>query len=267
MSKYRYGVLGVGITYVVMVVMNALANILPINNITTGAVSDSYFNLFAPVGLTFAIWGVIYLAMLGLILAMWFVKPEAQELPAWFQMQGLLIFGNVVNSVWILTWHYGVIWLSVLLMVALLISLIILHNMVLKMPLNRFYVMMRQVIDIYFGWITIAMIANVTTWLVAIDWQRWGISQDLWMVIMVIIGSVIASIVIIKDRSFSYGLVITWALFGIITKHLSPQYFAQSYPSVVLVTLIALVVIMMETLIYGPGVIRAFREETFTRNH
>jgi len=31
-------------------------------------VSDSYPNLFAPAGLTFAIWGVIYLALAGYVL-------------------------------------------------------------------------------------------------------------------------------------------------------------------------------------------------------
>ena len=40
--------------YLVMILVNALANILPINGITTGEVSDSYPNLFAPAGLTFA---------------------------------------------------------------------------------------------------------------------------------------------------------------------------------------------------------------------
>ena len=51
------------ITFILMVVVNALANILPINGIGTGAVSDSYPNLFAPAGITFAIWGVIYLLL------------------------------------------------------------------------------------------------------------------------------------------------------------------------------------------------------------
>lgn len=51
------------ISYLIMIVVNALANILPINNLTTGQVSDSFPNLFAPIGLTFSIWGVIYLLL------------------------------------------------------------------------------------------------------------------------------------------------------------------------------------------------------------
>ena len=37
------------------VIVNALANILPLNGITTGELSDLYPNLFVPAGLTFAI--------------------------------------------------------------------------------------------------------------------------------------------------------------------------------------------------------------------
>ncbi|HEU65462.1 MAG TPA: hypothetical protein ENN57_02200 [Chloroflexi bacterium] len=45
------------------VIVNALANILPINNITTGEVSDLYPNLFTPAGLTFSVWGLIYVLL------------------------------------------------------------------------------------------------------------------------------------------------------------------------------------------------------------
>lgn len=51
------------VSYVAMIAINALANTLPINGRTTGGVSDAYQNLFAPAGLTFAVWGVIYLLL------------------------------------------------------------------------------------------------------------------------------------------------------------------------------------------------------------
>lgn len=40
-----------------MVVMNYLANALPLNGKTTGELSDAWPNLFVPAGLTFSIWG------------------------------------------------------------------------------------------------------------------------------------------------------------------------------------------------------------------
>jgi hypothetical protein len=69
-------------TFVVMVGSNALANILPINGITTGAISDSYPNLFAPAGYTFAIWGVIYLALAFAVVRLLFQKILISNLSA-----------------------------------------------------------------------------------------------------------------------------------------------------------------------------------------
>ncbi len=60
MKKETFLQLSVAFTYLAMIIVNALANILPINDNNTGAVSNFYSNLFAPAPLTFSIWGVIY---------------------------------------------------------------------------------------------------------------------------------------------------------------------------------------------------------------
>jgi len=51
------------IAFLATVGVNALANALPINGKTTGELSDLYPNLFVPAGMTFSIWGVIYLLL------------------------------------------------------------------------------------------------------------------------------------------------------------------------------------------------------------
>ncbi len=75
--------IGSVISFIIMIVVNALANILPINGKTTGELSDAYPNLFVPIGLTFSIWGVIYLFLFlytlyqtGLI---WKLSPEGEK--------------------------------------------------------------------------------------------------------------------------------------------------------------------------------------------
>ena len=45
------------------VIVNGLANAIPINNKSTGELSDQYPNLFVPAGLTFSIWGLIYVLL------------------------------------------------------------------------------------------------------------------------------------------------------------------------------------------------------------
>jgi hypothetical protein len=51
------------LTYIYMVGMNALATTLPLNGQSTNEISDRYDTLFAPIGFTFSIWGVIYLLL------------------------------------------------------------------------------------------------------------------------------------------------------------------------------------------------------------
>jgi len=57
---------------VMVLTVNALANILPINGYNTGQVSGFYPNYFVPAGFTFAIWGIIYLLLIGFVFCSFF---------------------------------------------------------------------------------------------------------------------------------------------------------------------------------------------------
>ena len=54
--------------FALVLTMNALANILPINGYNTGQVSAFYPNYFVPAGFTFGIWGIIYLLLMGYVI-------------------------------------------------------------------------------------------------------------------------------------------------------------------------------------------------------
>ncbi|WP_241433194.1 hypothetical protein [Listeria cornellensis] len=49
--------------FVIMVGINALANILPLNGLNTGEISNRLDVLFTPAGYVFVIWGVIYISL------------------------------------------------------------------------------------------------------------------------------------------------------------------------------------------------------------
>lgn len=74
MNKDVMRQISVIISLVVAVIVNGLANALPINGITTAEISDSFAVFFVPAGYVFAIWGLIYLAL--------FVYAIYQALPA-----------------------------------------------------------------------------------------------------------------------------------------------------------------------------------------
>jgi hypothetical protein len=164
----------VAVTYLAMVVMNFLANGLPINNRSTGDISDAYPNLFAPAGPAFSIWGLIYLLLGGYVLYQ-FVKKDQKTEDLLQKINPLFIATSLANISWIFAWHYDYIGLSVFIMVTLLMLLIQIADM---LRTEQFASLEKLFIwapfSVYFGWITVATIANITVFLVSIDWNGFG---------------------------------------------------------------------------------------------
>ena len=241
----------VATTYVIMIVINALANILPINGISTGDVSDLYANLFAPAGYTFLIWSIIYLALGGFVVFQFkstYYSPETgamiQNMRKWFSVS------SVANAFWIVSWHYDLIVVSMLLMLVILVALIKCMFLIHTAKLTSLERRWAQVpFSIYFGWITVATIANFTTLLVYADWNGFGLRLDAWTSAIVIIGLGISIMTIIRFKDVIYGFVILWAYGGILSKHLSATGFDGQYPVVITTVMIAMVV-LISTLIY-----------------
>ncbi|MFA6602238.1 MAG: tryptophan-rich sensory protein [Candidatus Shapirobacteria bacterium] len=232
-SKYLGEGIVVAITFVAMMSVNVLANTLPINGVTSKQVSDSYPNLFAPAPTTFAIWGVIYLLLLGYVLYQAGILGKNNE-KLNHEINKYFLPNMVANGVWLVTWHYGIIWLSVMVMGVILTTLIKIANLIKK---NKLGVKERAFIatpmSVYFGWITVATIANITVFLVSTGWNGWGISQEAWTIAILLIGAGIGITRLLSDRRVAYGLVLIWAYYGIWTQHISVDGFGGQYPQIV----------------------------------
>lgn len=230
-----------GIAYVAMVAVNYLANALPIGGVTTGEASDAYGNLFTPAGITFSIWGLIYLLLLGYVVYQFLRKDERIETII-KKINPLFIATSVANIFWIFAWHYGVIWLSVIIMFVLLFFLIKIADVVNKEKYSLSEtIFVRLPFSIYFGWITVATIANITVFLVSIGWGSWGIASFVWTSIILLVGAGIGILRMRKDNNIAYGLVLIWAYLGILYKHLSVEGFDGKYPIVIITVVVCLI--------------------------
>jgi len=227
------------------VVVNALATILPINNITTGELSDLYPNLFVPTGLTFAIWGLIYV-LLGIFVIYPLipsVRRDPQKVDFVRRIGPLFFISCLANIGWIFAWHYKIVPLSVVLMLILLGSLLAIYvrlNIGKSEATRAGKYLVHLPFSVYLGWITIATIANVTALLVNINWNTWGLGEQFWAVAVIVVGIAIALSVLFSRRDIFYCFVVDWALLGILLKRLAVTTPAQS---VVVVTIVGLALI------------------------
>jgi hypothetical protein len=247
-SKYLATKIAVVLTYLIMVAVNALASILPINGLDTGQISDSFPNLFAPAGLTFSIWGLIYLLLAAYTLyqlGLFQADRNAAKSDLFAKIGVLFALSSLANAAWILAWHYFNIALSLLLMLVIL-ALLAKINLIINSeelnPRERFFI--RLPFHVYFGWITVATIANVTSLLVFSGWNQFGFNDVVWMLLIVPVGALIGLLTMFRFRSVAYGLVIIWAYLGIVIKHTSATGFAGQYPPVITVTVVSLIVLL-----------------------
>lgn len=235
----------VTVAYAIMIVVNALANALPLNGRGTGEVSDSYSNLFAPAGVSFAIWGLIYL-LLGLhVLYQWglFHKTEHKNVAVLKKIALLFSVSSLANATWIFTWHYDFIGLSTLLMFIILITLILIVEALSGLTLSkREKLFLRLPFSVYFGWITVATALNITVWLVSVEWGGFGLSETVWAVVIISVAAIIGTTVSLRNRDLAYALVFLWAYIGILIKHTTAAGFDGEYPAVIWTTVVWLVV-------------------------
>jgi len=222
------------ILFAAMITANSLANALPINGFTTGELSDMYPNLFVPAGITFSIWGVIYLLLLIFIITQTIAafsdkasKYLLSPLASW-----AFALTCVLNSLWIITWHYQMVFLSVVVMLLFLITLIYLVRRMDSEKIENFWsrFAVKLPFSIYLGWISVATIANITALLVHWNWNGFGIPENVWAIIMIGAGTFLSSTMMLKRADIFYALVVIWAFYGIIIKREASEPF---YPEII----------------------------------
>lgn len=196
-----------------------------VNSSDVGEISNRYESLFTPAGITFAIWGVIYTALAVFCLYHMIIAfKHDKDHPAnndLLKIGGLFIINNLVTAGWLVAWTNNQILLSLLLIIVQLVSLIVIHlrlGLVDRGRESGSLICTQWPLSLYLGWISIATIANASIYLVSIGWNGGGISEIRWTVIMIAIAVIITLFMVFTRRNVTFGLVVIWALYGIILK-------------------------------------------------
>lgn len=224
---------------IAVIAVNGLASASGLNGQLTGEISDRFDVYFVPAGYVFSIWGLIYLALIGF--TVYQALPSQRESPTLRRMGYIYALSCLANVAWLILWHYEYFELTVVAMLALLLLLIAMY---LRLDIGRTRVstaeqwLVHVPFSIYLGWITVATIANVTSVLSYLNWTGWGISPEVWAVVMLLAGTVIASAVCIIRGDVAYGLVVVWAFAGIAVKHSGTAVAIAAWVLVVVVLLV-----------------------------
>ncbi|MEO6290102.1 MAG: hypothetical protein ABIO76_09290 [Ginsengibacter sp.] len=206
------------ITLLMMLFANYASNTGFFSNENVGDISHKYDTLFAPAGYAFTIWGVIFLLAIGFVIYQWVLFKDndkdkyIQRTGIWFSV------GNLANAAWLYCWLNEQIGLSVICILVLLLSLIILTvNLRLELddvPVRNIFFVWWPV-TFYLGWVMVATIACIASWLTSIGWDGFGVSEDVWTIVLLSVACLIYLLLIQRRNMREAAIVGAWAFIAI----------------------------------------------------
>ncbi len=204
---------------IVTIAFNSLSQAIPLNNQTSAEIANRFVpNYFLPANYVFSIWGIIYIGLI--VYGVYQVLPAQRTNATLKAIAPLFWITCFANMVWLVLFHYEQFALSTVAMVILLVSLIGIYLRLRRSTLSTAeYWAVSVPMSIYFGWITVATVANVTYVLLSGNWDGLGISAETWGAIMIVVAGLIGAVVAFRYRDLAYGGVIIWAYLGLYSRH------------------------------------------------
>ena len=237
------------LAFIFTIIMNTLANALPLGGMNTGELSALYPNLFVPAGFTFSIWGVIYALLLVFVVRQWVGDSDKvlKKIGPW------LVVNCIANGTWIAVWHAQWVWVSMIVMLLLLASLVKIYTLldIRYGPVSWSY---KVPFSVYMGWISVATIANGTTLLVDQGMTELALGADLWASIMLSIAAVLGLYMLWTRRDVFFAAVIVWASYGIYARRIADTAAADG--AITRTAVVAMVVVGILLLVQVVGIVR-----------
>jgi len=208
--------------FIVAFIVSQMSQFNLIGGNTMGDVSAKYESVFTPAGITFAIWGVIYIGLFAFTIYH-LIQAHKNDLHAEanqvVQKIGYyFVANNLATTAWVFAWLYEYIALALVLMIIQLYTLIKIHIKLKiydpqKSVASKLFTQVP--LSLYFAWICIATIANASSFFVYINWDGGGINASAWAIILIVIATLLSVFIISFRQNPYFGLVVLWALYGI----------------------------------------------------
>jgi hypothetical protein len=211
------------VSVVLVISVNYISQALRLNGTTIGEMSNKYTNLFTPASYAFSIWGLIFLSLLAYAIFQ-VRRVHVTSKPTVFISQTgyWFVLANVLNCFWVFAFVYDFVGLSVVLMLGILFSLI---KIIVNTNMERWDAPFPIIafvwwpICLYSGWISVATIANISTYLTKIGWQGGVFSPEVWTILMLVVAATLNIFMVLDRNMREFAAVGVWALVAIYFRH------------------------------------------------
>ncbi|MEO7059301.1 MAG: TspO/MBR family protein [Lapillicoccus sp.] len=180
---------------------------------TSGGALSAQATLIAPAGPAFSIWSVVYLGLAAYTVWQWLPANAASarsRATGW-----LAAVSMILNAVWLLVTQQGWIWVSVVVILALAITLGLLVQRLTTLASTS--LVERVIVDgtfgLYLGWVAVATCANVTAALVASDVDPGRPVSEILAVVVLAVAAVLGVVFALRlGGRWSVAVAMAWGL-------------------------------------------------------
>jgi hypothetical protein len=229
-----------GLFLIVTLFMNTLGSLGLINGLSQKQISDMYITLITPSPATFSIWGVIYSLLIISMIAMIVKKNDSYYKSAIDEITVLFRISCILNIMWIVAFSYLQIELSTLFILGFLIVLTMICLKLRKIQGGK-RLLLPLTFGLYTGWLFIATVVNIAAMLVKLKWNGFGINDETWAIVILIISVILVFLVLQRNRNAAFPLPIAWAYFGIYQFLKAPEGFKGQFGSLEITALVGIV--------------------------
>lgn len=227
-------------------VINGLGAFGFFNGLSQRDLSDRYMTLITPAPSTFSIWSLIYVLLISAAVMMIVKNKDPYYGQAIDGISYLFWLSSILNMLWIICFSYTWIGVSAIVILAFAITLSLLILQLGKIQTGKQW-LLPAAFGMYTGWLLIATVVNIASWLVSVNWQGFGIQAEYWGIIILIVAVTLTVVITWITKNAILPVPVAWGYFGIYKSLMATEGFQGAYPSLAIVALVGIGLLIVMT--------------------
>lgn len=168
--------------------------------------------LIAPAGTAFSIWSVIYIGLFAYVVWQWL--PKQAQSPKARATGWLAALSMLLNAGWLLVTQLGLIWVSVVVIVALLAVCVALVSRIAAHPAENWgeRLAVDTTFGLYLGWVSVATLANLGAAIVSTGVAAEGTLGEIATVAALVAVLGLATFYVWRWKNLAVSAAIIWGV-------------------------------------------------------
>lgn len=215
-----------------------------INGLSQKDISDKYQTLITPAPMTFSIWSVIYVLLITSLIVL-IIKHDKEYYGKGIDRISLLFWLSCLfNILWIVSFSYLQLALSVVFIFLLLVMLTLISQKLIPIHSQK-KILLPLTFGLYSGWVFIATVINIAALLVKNNWNGFSIADSTWAMLILGVSVVLTALVLLKVKNAAFPLPIAWGFWGIYQFLKDTNGFQGQYPGIEWTALVGIILLVL----------------------